>query len=137
MEVKASVEWVRPGLLARSARPGYGQGPLSRAHVNDWVYAVRELGIKSIICLMASGLEPYKKLLEREGGLLDFYRQREFEVYHVPVKDHKTPPLTKAELDRVAEVFAKTPKPALIHCSAGYDRTGAAVAHIAAQHLLD
>jgi hypothetical protein len=49
---------------------------------------------------------------------------------NVPVADHKAPPLNDAELDHVWKAFRDLPKPVLAHCSAGVDRTGAAIKNI-------
>jgi protein tyrosine/serine phosphatase len=45
----------------------------------------------------------------------------------VPVPDYQMPPLSSADLAMIQKTFTKLPKPWLIHCSAGIDRTGAAV----------
>ena len=84
--------------------------------------------LRSILCLLADEhLDLYSGL---PGGLLDYYRTRGFMVAHVPVADHKTPPLNDAELDHVWKAFRDLPKPVLAHCSAGVDRTGAAIKNI-------
>jgi len=125
------IEWVIPGRLARSARPGYrgeGGGLVAASEVEGWLAEVKSLGILSILCLLDKDqLDFYRDL---PGGLLQAYRRAGMAVGHVPVKDHQTPPIPADRLEDVARLFAALPKPLLVHCSAGSDRTGAAIAHL-------
>ena len=70
----------------------------------------------------------------RPAGVLQAYRDAGFEVGHVPVVDHQRPPLSGSELKAVEQHFNELPKPVLIHCSVGVDRTGAAVRHLKTFH---
>ena len=40
------------------------------------------------------------------------------------------PPLDADALERIAQAYATLPKPALVHCSAGVDRTGRALEYL-------
>ena len=127
-------EWVVPGVLARSQRPGYPVDRPALVSVVDWTDRVHEMGVRGILCILDKPqLAHYDELGLDGGGLLEFYRSQGFAVRHVAADDHKQPPLSKAELDKVWRAFQQLSQPVLIHCSAGRDRTGAALQHILAR----
>jgi len=119
------------GLLFATSRPGYDHGrndPVEVEVVQGWIGAAKSHGVKSIVCLLN---EPHLKLYGAvPGGLLQSYRDAGFEIGHVPVADHQWPPLSSEDLAAVERHFEGLPKPVPIHCSAGVDRTGAAVRHL-------
>lgn len=117
--------------LYRSCRPGYprprgpGTASVPLADVDAWIREVKGHGIRSIICLL--GTEQLRLYPDIPEGLIAHYRRHGFAVEHIPTIDHQDPPLTNDELELIRSAFERLPKPVLIHCSAGVDRTGWAV----------
>ncbi|MBI4200700.1 MAG: tyrosine-protein phosphatase [Chloroflexi bacterium] len=124
-------QWVIEGVLARSQRPGYPVDKPSPAKVQEWTDAVRQMGIRSVLCVMDDAqIAHYGHMNLDGGGLFGYYRSLGLAVEHIPAEDYRTPPLSDKELDAAWDAFQRLEKPILIHCSAGRDRTGAALDHI-------
>ena len=126
------VSWIIEGELAVSARPGFAPGEeraVPAAAVEAWIAGAREAGVRSVICLLGDDQLPlYTEALPK--GLLARYRAAGLEVAHHGVRDGLTDPFTPAQLEEAWESFRRLPKPVLVHCSAGHDRTGRVVRHI-------
>lgn len=123
---------IREGLLATSPRPGYAPGAeftVPRHVVEAWVKEKRQAGIASIICLLAGDQLPlYRRALPQ--GLLRFYEEQGFMVASIAAPDGLQEPYTPEQFEQAWQAFQALPKPVLIHCSAGYDRTGRIVNYL-------
>lgn len=68
-------------------------------------------------------------------GLLDLYEKCGLEVGRVPCPDPRHERVEKGWLERIKslayQAFLELPKPVLLHCSAGIDRSSPVAAHIA------
>jgi protein-tyrosine phosphatase len=101
---------------------------------------MKKQGFKSIISLMSEDeVAFYAKLELGATDLLDFYRKQGFEVAAIPWKDpahvRSNPSALKAKEAKVCrqaiQDFDRLPKPVLLHCSAGVDRSSPVLAYIA------
>ena len=119
-------EWVLPELLAKSPRPGYpGREGISKEVVDEWIENVRAMGVRSIICFLSDHqLAFYSDL---PSGLIQYYRDADLEVAHIPEDDYKSPPLSEEGVRESVAAFERLEKPVLVHCSAGLARTGMAI----------
>ena len=149
------VVWVLEGVLACAQRPLRrhptfgGRKPLppdARNAVIEWVGRIVAMGFASIICLThEKELKYYMPLRLHPDGLLGFYRTSGLEVEHLgwPDPAHAD---TLAERERrmalvdrirveASEAFERMPKPVLLHCSSGIDRSPPVAAFIAGKHV--
>jgi protein tyrosine phosphatase (PTP) superfamily phosphohydrolase (DUF442 family) len=121
-------DWVLKNVLARSCRPGYPSESVPAGVVEQVVNGWMEKGVCSVICLLSDEQLAFYPSIP--GGLIGYYQTRGLQVKNIQVKDYKDPPLDTDELLAVAQAFDVLPKPVLVHCSAGMDRTGAAVRYL-------
>lgn len=118
------------GLLLRSPRPGRHlakTNPVPESVVTAWIEEARGQGVVAIICLLDDQHLSLYQHCAGGAGLLQAYRDSGFDVVHIPVRDHCHPPVPASDLEHAVEEYQRLPKPVLVHCSAGMDRTGAVV----------
>jgi protein tyrosine phosphatase (PTP) superfamily phosphohydrolase (DUF442 family) len=129
--VMVTLSYALDNQLVGGQRPMYWAGGQAREEVDNWIEAVRSSGIKSIICLLDTDeLDLYHDL---PTTLLDYYREAGFHVRHIPAQDRQHPPLTTEHLSDIWLAYHELPKPVLVHCSDGRDRTEMAIRHIQEQ----
>ena len=144
------VVWVIPDALACAHRPlrhdsrfGGSRHDLpaeATAAVTEWVAGVRSAGFRAVISLMhPRELKHYSALRLGAQDLHDFYRTQGLATKHIPWDDpaHRTmfdQRTFDSELGRIREealrAFDDLPKPVLLHCSAGIDRSSPVAAFI-------
>lgn len=142
--------WVIPEKLACAHRPlrhhpqfgGSGKDlpPHASPEVRKWIDRMRTAGIRSIIVLMhPKELRHYAGLDLGAQDLIDLYRKSGFQVRHIPWEDPAHRPASagysfQRELTRIRaealQAFDELPKPVLLHCSAGIDRSSPVAAYI-------
>jgi protein-tyrosine phosphatase len=122
---------ILPGRLFASPRPGrYSKGidstDVPASTVDLWIRAAQTLGVQRVLCLLdAEQLDYYRQL---PGGLLPYYQRNGLEVTHLPTADHR--PVSDRTLIDALKWFAEDDRAALVHCSAGIERTGAVIQYI-------
>ena len=120
------IEWVTPDQIAKACRPGYpGKSP-SAAEITQWILMAQAMGIKSIVCFLSE--DELQEYYDSHGNnLFNLYRMAGFEIAHIPATDHRHAALDAKHLKQLFTVMETLPRPVLIHCSAGMDRTGMAL----------
>jgi len=136
------IVWVIPGALACAHRPlryhpkfgGSGRKLPAEAldELINWIDWVRAERIVSILALISvKELKHYDQLDIKVDDLIAYYRQCKFNVVHIPWEDPRHRDVCEEgfakELARVCseslKAFDELPKPILLHCSAGIDRS--------------
>jgi hypothetical protein len=146
------LHWIIPGQLACAHRPlryhaRYGGSrarlsPDATPLIQEWVELIKIEGIKSIISLWHDrDTACYRSLPLGNGDLLTYLESEGFMIKNHPYEDpaHKrTPPaIARENPERIRaealESYDQLPKPVLIQCSAGQDRSAPVAAYIHAQ----
>ena len=142
--------WVIGGSLACSHRPlrhhphfgGSGLDlPATATHcLFEWIAQIKGCGIRSVISLMhPKELRHYEKLALGASDLIELYRKQGLNVGHLPWDDpahrnHIHATVFAEELSRMRlealRAFDELPKPILLHCSAGIDRSSPVAAFL-------
>lgn len=133
--------WVIKGRLACAQRPLRdhpkfgGRSPLppdARPLVVSWVDRLVKAGFRSVISLLeVAQLDRYYVrggINLHPDGLLGYYSSRGVEVESIPCTDYQKP--TDDQMRHALEAFRRLPKPVLLHCSAGIDRTAPVAAYL-------
>jgi len=144
------VVWVIPDALACAHQPlrhhpvfgGSGRTlpPEAAPDVIRWVERIVGEGFRGLICLMhPKEVAHYRSLDLGASDIIELYRAKGLQVCHLPWDDPAHRPSHErasfeAELLRIRnealECFDKLPKPVLLHCSAGIDRSAPVCAYI-------
>ncbi len=110
--------------------------PEAKQLVVDWVERAKFEGVRSIISLLEDDQHQKYYLRGSLGlhpeGLFGYYRMQGFNFCHLPMTDFQTP--SKSQMETVLKAFERLPKPVLLQCSAGIDRTSPVAAYIVFKH---
>lgn len=102
---------VCPGMLYRSAQ----------LSAETLAQVIEQYGIKTVINLR--GKSPHKQWWNEEQAMLE---QLGVRYFNLAMSAHRYP--YPQQIDSLLEIFRKAPKPILVHCRGGADRTGEACA---------
>jgi undecaprenyl-diphosphatase len=111
MRVQGNFHAITPGEAYRSAK-------LDKEKLE---YYVKKYNIKSIVNLI--GEDPRKPWYQKERQV-----SAEHNIRHYDLSLSATEPPTPADARRLVEIFQTAPRPVLIHCKGGSDRSGLAAA---------
>jgi len=145
----ALLVWIIPKALACAHRPlrhhpHYGGSGLSipgeaRPLILDWIEQIRLEGIASVLSFMHDrDLRCYREIDLGGLDLIAFLEREGFRICRLPWEDpahSKTDPAAKrAKLEQIRrdalEAYDRLPKPVLLQCSAGIDRSAPVAAYI-------
>ena len=147
------VVWIIPGQLAVAHRPlrhhpifGGSGRPLPEGAAPEvicWVKRIVDQGFRGLVCLMhPKEVAHYAKLELGAPDVLALYRAKGLKVCHLPWDDPAHRPASERasfpeELARIRidalKAFDALPRPVLLHCSAGIDRSSPVAAYIFSQ----
>jgi hypothetical protein len=117
-----SVQWVIKGKLACGERPGSGLPIVPTKVVDQWLAHLIHLRIKSLIVMLTEDeMASYYPHLGQ--SLIDYYRGAGFEVRTVANQDCDGVVNSRVMRSRVRAAFDALPKPVLVHCNAGLERS--------------
>ena len=126
------IKWPIPDVLACSEHPGFPNHTVHVREVDQWLNAVRQRGIRSVINLLSKEeMTVYYRHLGRP--LIEYYSDAGLAVRHVSDEDMGVIVPSHVFLDRVLTAFEVLPRPVLVHCSAGAERSALAVDFICNQ----
>ena len=95
---------------------------MSAKKVDRWLQQIRQLGLKSLIVMLtAEEMDSYYPQLGQR--LLDYYRDAGFKVRNIMTQDSGGIVSLPVLGDRAFAAFKALPKPVLVHCNAGLERS--------------
>ncbi|MEI7729364.1 MAG: hypothetical protein WCO56_07315 [Verrucomicrobiota bacterium] len=119
---ETGIQWAIPGVLAYSGRPGYPDYSVSTHVVERWLEELGRQGIRSVINMLSEDeMDVYYRRLE--APLAQYYADAGLEVRQISHLDQGVVVAKPTLQARLLSAFESLPKPVLIHCSAGVERS--------------